>query len=147
MEKDTEFYSTYVYFKFAEGKFYPIGGGKGKPEFEERIQKIKKFLEDSGFSVANIQGLGIRSNMDIARLPDYAPYQMARKTVLENPKTDAIYIPCSQWSPSFCVDQLEKDFGVPVVTSNLSMIWYVFSALKLRGAIKGFGKLLEGLSL
>ncbi|MFC1816165.1 hypothetical protein ACFL0M_09535 [Thermodesulfobacteriota bacterium] len=117
------------------------------PFEEPNNQKIKKFLEDSGFSVANIQGLGIRRNMDIARLPDYAPYQLARKTVLANPETDAIYIPCSQWRPSFCVDQLEKDFGVPVVTSNLSMIWHVFSALKLRGAIKGFGKLLEGLAI
>lgn len=117
------------------------------PFEEPNNRKIKKFLEDSGFAVANIRGLGIRSNTDIARLPDYAPYQLARKTVLENPETDAIYIPCSQWSPSFCVDQLEKDFGIPVVTSNLSMIWFVFQALKLRGAIKGFGRLLEGLSL
>ena len=67
------------------------------PFEEPNNQKIKKFLEDSGFTVANIRGLGIRSNMDIARLPDYAPYQQARKTVLENPDTDAIYIPCSQW--------------------------------------------------
>lgn len=117
------------------------------PFEEPNNRKIKKFLEDSGFAVANIHGLGIRSNLDIARLPDYAPYQLARKTVLENPDTDAIYIPCSQWSPSFCVDQLEKDFGIPVVTSNLSMIWFVFTALKLRGPIKGFGRLLEGLAL
>ena len=117
------------------------------PFEEPNNRKIKKFLEDCGFVVASIEGLGIRSSMDIARLPDYVPYRQARKTVLENPKTDAIYIPCSQWSPSFCVDQLEKDFGIPVVTSNLSMIWYVFSALKLRGAIRGFGRLLEGLSL
>ena len=49
MEKDTEFYSTYVYFIFAEGEFYPIGGGKGKPEFEERIKKIKKSLEEKNY--------------------------------------------------------------------------------------------------
>ncbi len=51
MERDTEFYRTYVYFLFAEGKFYPIGGGKGTPEFEERLSKIKKFLEEKNYKV------------------------------------------------------------------------------------------------
>jgi len=51
MERDTEFYRTYVYFLFAEGKFYPVGGGKGTPEFEERLSKIKKFLEEKNYKV------------------------------------------------------------------------------------------------
>ncbi|MFC1817187.1 hypothetical protein ACFL0M_14920 [Thermodesulfobacteriota bacterium] len=115
------------------------------PFNDENNRKIKDFLEGSGFSVVNVRGLGIMSNMEISRLPIYAPYQIARRTVLENPETDAIYIPCGAWTPAFIIDQLEKDFGLPVVTSNVAMIWYVFNALNLRGSIKGFGRLLEGL--
>lgn len=51
MEKDTEFYKTYIYFIFAEGEFYPIGGGKGSPEFEERLEEIKKSLEEKNYNV------------------------------------------------------------------------------------------------
>ncbi|MFB3884971.1 MAG: hypothetical protein ACE144_07065 [Thermodesulfobacteriota bacterium] len=115
------------------------------PFVEENNRNIKKFLEGSGFSVSNIKGLGLHSNLDIARLPSYAPYQLARSVVLENRETDAIYIPCTQWAPSFSAHQLEKDFGLPVVTPNIAMIWYVFRSLNLRGEIKGFGRLLEEL--
>lgn len=115
------------------------------PFEEKNNQNIKNFLEGSGFTVANIKGLGLVSNLEIAKLPVYAPYQLARRVVLENPETDVIYIPCTQWTPSFSIDQLEKDFNKPVVTPNIAMIWYVFRALSLRGSIKGFGRLLEGL--
>jgi maleate isomerase len=115
------------------------------PFEEENNQNIKRFLEGSGFTVAHMRGLGLRSNLEIAKLPVYAPYQLARQVVLENPETDAIYIPCTQWAPSFSIDQLEKDFNKPVVTPNGAMIWYVFNSLKLRGSIKGFGRLLESL--
>lgn len=107
--------------------------------------KIKTYLENSGFSVSNMLGLNTKSNLEITRLPQYACYQAARRAVIENPATDAIYIPCSLWEASFNVDQLEKDFGIPVITSNTAMIWYVFKALQLRGAINGYGRLLEGL--
>jgi len=115
------------------------------PFVEGNNQNIKKFLEGSGFHVVNIRGLGLTSNTEIARLPVYAPYQLARRVVLENPETDAIYIPCTQWTPSFSIDQLEKDFRKPVVTPNVATIWYVFRSLNLRGAVKGFGGLLEEL--
>ncbi|MFC1563156.1 hypothetical protein ACFL4Z_03815, partial [candidate division KSB1 bacterium] len=32
-------------------KFYPIGGGKGSPEFEERLNKIKKILAEKNYKV------------------------------------------------------------------------------------------------
>ncbi len=48
---DTQFYNTYIYFIFAENAFYPIGGGKGSPDFERRLEKIKRYLEKKGYKI------------------------------------------------------------------------------------------------
>lgn len=48
---DTQFYNTYIYFIFAEDAFYPIGGGKGSPDFERRLEKIKRYLEKKGYKI------------------------------------------------------------------------------------------------
>jgi len=61
MEKDTEFYKTYVYFIFAEDEFYPIGGGKGPPEFEERLEEIKKSLNEKNYKVTK-NDIEVRKN-------------------------------------------------------------------------------------
>ena len=34
-----DFYNTYVYYLFADNEFFPIGGGKGSPEFEEKLEE------------------------------------------------------------------------------------------------------------
>jgi hypothetical protein len=48
---DTQFYNTYIYFIFAENAFYPIGGGKGSPDFERRLERIKRYLEKKGYKI------------------------------------------------------------------------------------------------
>lgn len=70
MEKDTEFYKTYIYFIFAEGEFYPIGGGKGSPEFEDRLEEIKNSLEEKNYKVTR-NDIEVRKNtITIWNCPD-----------------------------------------------------------------------------
>jgi len=61
MGNDTEFYKTYIYFIFAEGEFYPVGGGKGPPEFEERLEEIKKSLKEKNYKVTRYD-IEVRKN-------------------------------------------------------------------------------------
>ena len=70
MEKDTEFYKTYIYFIFAEGEFYPIGGGKGSPEFEDRLEEIKNSLKEKNYKVTR-NDIEVRKNtITIWNCPD-----------------------------------------------------------------------------
>jgi len=112
------------------------------PMDEDNNRKIRRFLEEAGFEVVCVVGLGIKSNLEITKLPPYASYQAARRAIMENPETDVIYIPCSLWGATLNAQHIETDFGIPVVTSNNAMMWYVFRALNIREKIRGYGKLL-----
>ena len=113
------------------------------PFREERNQPLKKFLEMSGFTVLNISGLGIQTTADIAKVPSFEVYRLAKRTFLSASDADGIFIPCSRWATIENIDKLEQDLGVPVVTSTAAMIWNAFDRLKIQEPIKGYGKLLE----
>ena len=113
------------------------------PHEEERNQKLKSFLEQSGFEVLNIKGLGIRVAADMAKVPTYEVYRLAKQVFMEAPEAEGIHIPCARWPTISNIEKLENDLGVPVVTSTTGMIWNALDQLKIKEPIKGYGQLLE----
>ena len=112
--------------------------------FEEGLNRRHvKFWTESGFEVVNIKGLGIRRNIDIKKLPAYVPYALAKEAYLETAGADAIYLPCASFGPPTAIECLEKDLGIPVVTSTQALIWAGLKALNIREAPKGYGRLFE----
>ncbi len=112
---------------------------------EETNRRTKKFLEDNGFEVVNIKGLGILRNADVRKLPMHVPYNLAKEVYLEAPQADGIYIPCPLWGSPAVVEYLEKDLGKPVVMNNQAFIWAGLRALKIKEPIKGYGRLFQTL--
>jgi len=113
------------------------------PHEEERNQKLKTFLEQSGFTVLNIKGLGIRVAADMAKVPTYEVYRLAKQVFMEAPEAEGIHIPCARWPTIGNIEKLENDLGVPVVTSTTGMIWTALDQLRVKEPIKGYGTLLE----
>lgn len=113
------------------------------PHEKERNDLLKKFLKEDGFEVLNIKGLGIRVAADVAKVPSYEVYRLAKEVFLEAPEADGIFIPCPRWPTIGIIDKLEKDLGVPVVTGTTALIWKSFEYLKIKESNKGYGKLLE----
>ena len=114
------------------------------PYVDEVNERNASWYRQAGFDVLNVKGLGIQKNSDIARLPFYAPYQLARETVLETPGLDGIFIDCARWASIEVIEKLEQDLGVPVVSSNQAMIWFALRKANVRENISGYGKLLRG---
>ena len=113
------------------------------PHEEERNRKLKTFLEQSGFTVLNIRGLGIRVAADIAKVPTYEVYRLAKQVFMEAPEAEGIHIPCARWPTIGNIEKLENDLGVPVVTSTTGMIWTALDQLRVKEPIKGYGTPLE----
>jgi len=97
----------------------------------------------AGFEVLKIKGLGIEKNSEIARLPFYAPYQLARETFLETPGAEGIYIACPRWGTVEIIEKLEQDLGIPVVTSSQATIWMALRKANVREPIQGYGRLMR----
>ena len=115
------------------------------PYEEEQNQKAKAFLEEAGFIVLKVKGLGIKKNSAIGNLPTFASYQLARETFYQAEEADCVYLPCGRWPTVERIHVLEEDLGKPAISSTLATFWYALKALKIKAPIKGFGMLLGSL--
>lgn len=125
-----------------------LGFGKvvvATPHEDELNQRMKKFLEASGFEVARIEGYGIRKNSQISDLPVHASYKIARRLYEKAPEADGIFIPCPRWPTIGDVELLEREIGKPVVTSCQAYIWYALKLIHIKEEIAGFGRLMATL--
>ncbi|MFC1816832.1 hypothetical protein ACFL0M_13075 [Thermodesulfobacteriota bacterium] len=116
------------------------------PYVQERNEALIKYLERSGFEVPAIKGLGITRNLDLTKVPFHASYQLAVEAFRESKGVEGIYIPCGRWPVVDNIDPLERDLGVPVVSNNLSKVWFGLKSLGIREPIRGYGTLLERLT-
>jgi maleate isomerase len=112
------------------------------PYTDERNQLLQAYLEKCGFSVVGIRGLGYTRAMDIARLPFDAPHRLACEALKEAGEADAIYMPCARMPITASIEAIERDTGLPVVTSTQAMTWWGLRSIGVEDPIEGFGKLL-----
>lgn len=115
------------------------------PFAEDQNLLLKKFLEDSGLKVVAVKGLALPL-IDIGRMPAAASYQLAKEAFRAAPDAEGIYMPCAQMPTFRNIAPLERDLGVPVVTSFQAMLWHVFEMLRIHEPIQGYGRLLESLA-
>ena len=56
---------------------------------------------------------------------------------------DAILICCTDFGSAGIVEDLEKDLGKPVITSNTASFWGALRRAGVNDAIEGYGRLLR----
>lgn len=98
-----------------------------------------QFLEDHGFQVAAIEGLGLVDNLEIGRVERDVIEGLIEAVASE---ADTIFISCTNLPALDLIDGLERRHGRPVVTSNQASLW---AALRDSGVkeIPGYGELLR----
>lgn len=97
------------------------------PYIDELNRREAEFLEDAGYDVLNITGLGMETNVDIGRLFPETAYSEAR--VVDKSAADAVFISCTDYGTFKFIEQLEQDLGKPVVTSNQATLWATLRTL------------------
>ena len=115
------------------------------PHEEALNQRMKAFLEASGFKVLKIEGYGIRKNAELTDMPVHAAYKIAKRLYEQAPEADGIFVPCPRWPTITDVDLLEREIGKPVVTSSQAYIWFALQMAKVKEKITGFGRLMASL--
>lgn len=117
----------------------------GTPYEEEINQRLKRYLEASGFEVLQIAGYGVRKNAQLTDLPVHASYRIAKRLYAKGRNADGVFIPCPRWPTIADVALLEEEIGKPVITSSLACIWYALNVIDIREDIRGFGRLMATL--
>ena len=110
------------------------------PYIDEVNAKEREFLEANGFKVVSVKGLGISSNLEIGKLGPEVAYKLGKE--VDIPGADGVFISCTNFRTIEIIDELEKDIGKPVVTSNQATFWDVVNELKLGESVGNLGRLL-----
>lgn len=87
------------------------------PYVEALNERIARSLVDDGFEVVRIAGLGIDENFAIAEVSPQEILEFARRTI-KGIEADAIFVSCTNFRGMAARPALQREFGLPVVTSN-----------------------------
>ncbi len=111
------------------------------PYIEEINKKEKHVLEQSGFKVLSSKGLNITNAVEIADVEPEFILNEAVNLYRQNLEAQAIFLSCTNLRTFSIIDQIEKETGVPVITSNQASLWGLLRLMKIEKSITGIGKL------
>lgn len=115
------------------------------PYIPEVFMAEEKFLENVGFKVLDIRGLGIEDSASISYEQPIASYKLSKSMFLDNSEAEGIFISCTNFRTMEIIDKLEKDTKVPVVTGVQATLWKCLKKVNCNEPILGYGKLLENI--
>jgi maleate isomerase len=83
----------------------------------------RDYLTQNGFEVVSIDGRGLVENTAIGELDANDAEQQGRSILSNVPETDALFISCTNYRTLPALAALEKEFEIPVISSNAATIW------------------------
>lgn len=110
------------------------------PYIEELNAIERQFLEECGFGVASIAGLGCATDAEIGQLEPEDAVSLVER--VNTPEADAVFISCTNFHCLPAIASLERRLGKPVVTSNLAGAWAALRQIGVDDPIPGYGELL-----
>lgn len=110
------------------------------PYIEELNAIERQFLEESGYAVASIAGLGCATDAEIGQLEPEDAVSLVER--VNTPEADAVFISCTNFHCLPAIASLERRLGKPVVTSNLAGAWAALRQIGVDDPIPGYGELL-----
>jgi maleate cis-trans isomerase len=110
------------------------------PDIDARLVDV---LEQSGFQVAAIRGMGLAKSTDMGKVQPSDTYSLARDVARSAPAADGIFISCGNLRSFEAIEPLENDTGLPVVTSNQAGLWHALRLAGIGEALPVLGRLLR----
>lgn len=108
-------------------------------------EEEKTWLESEGLNITDLQGLELGKNEYdrklIGRQPAEFAYALASRVARSHP--DCVFISCTNFATAPVIDSLERDLGIPVVTSNQASLWAALRGAGLNLRVEGYGSLLR----
>jgi maleate isomerase len=105
--------------------------------------KLVGVLQKSGIRVAAIRGMGLTKSIDMGKVQPSETYSLAREVVRSSERADGIFISCGNLRSFEAIELLERDTGLPVVTSNQAGLWHALRLAGVSERLSGLGRLLR----
>ncbi|WP_137285650.1 maleate cis-trans isomerase family protein [Halorussus salinisoli] len=111
------------------------------PYTEALDERERVFLEEAGYEVSTIEGLGFGTDREIGRQSPEVAYRQAQ--AVDCSAADAVFISCTGTRTFEIITQLERDLGKPVVTSNQATLWDALRTMGIEYSSVGLGTLFD----
>jgi arylmalonate decarboxylase len=109
---------------------------------DEVNQRLQVFLQESGFEVLKVKGLGIERFEDRPPVTYDELLNFSAGVYESTPRADSLLISCGALKTLELLAPLEKRCKVPVVSSTPHAFWASVRLLGLSGRVKGYGSVL-----
>lgn len=101
--------------------------------------RLRIYLEQCGFEVLALKGLGILDMFEHASIPRDVIYEAALSLAEEG--LDAVFIACTQIQITDDIPILEEDLGIPVIGAVQCSMWAALRRMGKGHALPGRGRL------
>jgi maleate isomerase len=108
------------------------------PYLDEVCARLRRFLEDSGFTVTSLENLNLRG-MAITEVTGAEVRQLGKRA--DRPEAEAVFLSCTNLRTLDVLEGLAQDLGKPVVSSNLATMWHALRLAGLDPRLDGLGSL------
>ena len=111
------------------------------PYIEAINQREAAYFEAAGFEILDWAGLNCPdANAMMAVTPDkWLAFTLAHR----NADADAYLISCTTVRSADVAEELERELGRPIVTSNTVAVWHCLRTMGIEDRVEGFGQLLS----
>ena len=111
--------------------------------YSDEVNAIeKKFMEDNGFEILDIKGLGYTDPLCMPRVTPDMMYNLTKQVLEQHPEADTVFVSCTGLGIIDAVPMMEQDFGRPVITSNQATWWATLRELGIKDDL-GLGQLFQ----
>lgn len=110
------------------------------PDIDARLVAV---LQQSGFLVAAIRGMGLRRSIDMGKVMPEETYRLAHEVASSASSADGIFISCGNLRSFEAIERLENETGLPVVTSNQAGLWQALRMAGIDDRLAHLGQLLR----
>lgn len=104
-------------------------------------QREIEFVHAHGIKVIADAALDMDTNTEMAVLRPDELFDFAVRH--RNPEADAYFLSCTALRSAEIIEELEKELGRPVITSNQAMAWYALRKGGIADPVPDFGALLK----
>lgn len=105
--------------------------------------RLAAVLQQSGFEVAAIRGMGLKRSIDMGKVMPAETYRLAREVASSATDADGIFICCGNLRGFETIEPLETETGLPVVTSNQAGLWQALRMAGIDERLPNLGRLLR----
>ena len=102
----------------------------------------ERSMHNLGFESAGVVACGYAAQ-DLGRIPGDMVIALSQQVKRDHPEADTIHPSCAHWATAHAIDEIERDLGVNVMTSQQAILWKALRTAGIEDKIEGYGRLLR----